>query len=392
MSTAAPLPAGVRLQGYEIERLLSADGSFGLVYVASDLDHRRIGRRREALSKRWEAWRRPDASTNLAKGANVEPSAGPRVVIKEFFPKELAERAFDGRTVAARTNKGRLYDWSRARFVDEAKFLLGHSHPHVVSVFDIVSTHNTDYMVMELLTGGSLMDVVSSRGGRSEDELRQWLLPLLRALQSIEAHGVDHLDLSPSNIVFRASGGDPVLLDFGAARMRGPQRSRNTRLIVNDGYSAPEKYRATSQGLDSRADIYALGGILNFALTGERPHPAMERIAEAEKARGLTRQGVAQRTRHASPKFLAAVDACFSLAASDRPRNAAEAERLFGPWGLQILPPPDISITLDSAPVRRRGAQVAFLALLLLLLGLLLVAPALAAPSDETATPHETRR
>ncbi len=395
MDSPLALPLGARLDDYEIERLLSSDGSFSMVYIANDRRRERVAARQQMLQQRLADWRRADGPLGYAAQVEVAPSAGPRVAIKEFFPSEMAQRRSGGQTVVPRTGQDKLYAWSRGRFLDEAKFLLQHAHPNVVAVFEVLSANNTEYMVMELLDGGSLESQVSSGAGRSEAGVRRWLLPVLRGLQSTERGGVDHLDLSPQNIVFRSRGGDPVLIDFGAARMSAESRTGGTQLIVNNGYSAPEKYHVTSRGLTARADVYAIGALINFALTGERPASAMGRDAGT----GLDAAAQAARSGRASPRFLAAVDQCFQLDPRRRPADAAATERVFAPWGDAPTPGPAaphgvmfplVEPVDDTEPARRRRVYILFFALLALLLLLLVIGPALAAvtpaSSDHTFT------
>lgn len=380
MIPPSALAAGSRIEDYEIERLISSDGSFGLVYLAFDHRAPRVEARRRQLEHRLGGWRRAESPLGYAAKVRAGPSPGPRVVIKEFFPAELAERDSGRRTVSPRAGQGDLYQWSRTRFLDEARFLQGHEHPNVVAVFDVLSANNTEYMVMEQLDGGSLEALVQGRGRQTEAEVRRWLRPVLRALQSTEARDVDHLDLSPQNVMFRRPGGDPVLIDFGAARMSTASRTRGSRLIVNDGYSAPEKYQSTSQGLDARADVYALGALVVFALTGRRPPGPAEGAAAAF---GPAPAGAA------SAPFLKVIALCLEPEPGRRAADARGLERALEPWdpaapvstqGRQnVAPAPAL-----SGPDLRRRAQLAFLALLGLLFVLLLIGPALAlaGPAD----------
>ncbi len=389
MDSPVSLSVGSRLDDYEIERLLSSEGSFGLVYLAYDQRRERVEARRQMLEHRHARWRRPDGPLGQSGARATHPSPGPRVVVKEFFPAELAQRTSGRQTVVPRAGKSQLYGWSRARFQDEARFLLRHDHPNVVAVFDVLSANNTEYMVMELLDGGSLQSTIETGGRQSEAQVRRWLLPVLRGLQSTEASGVDHLDLSPQNVVFRQAGGEPVLIDFGAARMNAPAPTRGSRLIVNDGYSAPEKYQLTSKALTARADVYAIGAMVNFAMSGERPASPMERASSAAMAKGLSTAALAERDRRGSRKFLAVVDSCLDLDLRGRPADASAVERALAPWTtVKPAPPapqgePRIGrrpAAVDGEFELRRRVQLAFVGLLGLLVVLMLASTLLMQP------------
>ena len=76
-----------------------------------------------------------------------------------------------------------------------------------------------------------------------------------------------HLDIKPDNVLLR--GGDAVLIDFDAARLYKSELENDTQVLGTTGYAAPEQYGLTQS--DSRADIYALGILLNILLTGQHP-------------------------------------------------------------------------------------------------------------------------
>ena len=165
------------------------------------------------------------------------------------------------------------------RFFQEAKLLSQLNHANVVSVIDFGNTETgMIYMVMEYLVGSTLGEVVPKDQG----------LPLARTVQLMRqacagigaAHRCNlvHRDLKPDNIfVSRDAAGDELVkvLDFGIARMlEGEQHTRLTQtglLMGTPGFIAPEQIEATSEA-DARADVYALGAILYFMLTGRRPY------------------------------------------------------------------------------------------------------------------------
>ena len=135
-------------------------------------------------------------------------------------------------------------------------------------------------------------------------------MPVLEGLSSVERRNANHLDLSPSNIMFRSKGGAPVLVDFGASRISGSTPIHPSRLVVNDPFAAPEKYSQTSSHLSSQSDIYSLGAIINFALTGEPPFSSVQRQAGGP---AMSDQAANLRRRNASPGFLRAVDTALAL-------------------------------------------------------------------------------
>ena len=334
MSSLAP---GTRIGGYRILRTLSDAGHFSLVYLA-------------------------------------EPPRGEgAVALKENFPAGAAYRARDGATLRARDRD--VFAWALERFEREAEFLRRHRHPGLVHVLGPpIRENGTSYMPLEYLTGGSLRRRIERRGAESEAQVRTWLDPVLAALESIEGVGTSHLDLSPDNILFRGTG-EPVLVDFGSARIGGVAPTRGTRMITNCGYSAPEKLSRTSRDIDARADVYSVAALVNFAMTGREPSPAQDRLTGTP----ALPPKVAAR-RRGSPAFLAAIDKGFAIAIADRHRGAAAFRRALAPGehrasagGSDISAPAPIA---DPDEFRRRAgvaALVAFALLCLMSITLILV-------------------
>lgn len=285
------LPVGFMLNRYRVESVLSDAGNFGIVYLACDMDHARAKNRADAVAGRLGRWKHPTRFGPI--DATIDP--GPIVALKEYAPFDYVERR--GTAVIPRARREDVFSWGRDRFVQESEFMAGLSHPNIVALFDLFQANNTAYYVMERLPGGSLADRFRQHGRQREGEVRQWLMPLLRGLESVEHAGGDHLDLSPDNIMFRRSVDEPVLVDFGAARIPdAKQPPGGSRLLVNDSYAAPEKYLRSSRDLTAAADIYSVGAIVQEALIGYPPRAAPD-LGSALAAYDPT---VA---RHASPEL-----------------------------------------------------------------------------------------
>ena len=319
-----PLAAGVLVNGYQIESLISS-GGFGKVYRARDTDAARLGRR---------VGRAEQARANWAASGydGAGPSPGPTLAIKECAPATFVRRA-GGQTQLSVVSASRRssFEWSLARFDNEARFLTEHSHPAVIAAWESFSANGTRYLVMEEARGPTLEGLIENGGPQDEARVKVWLRPLLQGLRSAETMRVNHLDLSPTNILFRTANQDPVLIDFGASRFGALPARSTTYFIVNDGYSAPEKAKHTSRLLDSRCDIYSLAAVALFALTGQAPPSAAER-EHSDSLQTLLR--IAE--RRASREFVQALESCLSLTASRRPDSLAVMEqKLFGSLGVQ---------------------------------------------------------
>ncbi|WP_083749806.1 serine/threonine-protein kinase [Frankia sp. CcI49] len=161
----------------------------------------------------------------------------------------------------------------------EARVIAGVDHPHVVRVYDYVERDDVAYIVMELLSGGSLREW-SRRGSVTPAAVCAVGVALAWALDDVHASGVLHRDIKPANILFAADRA-PKLTDFGIAKVLAAAHATASRIIGSTPYMAPEQY--TLGRLAPATDVYALGAVLYELLAGRPPFlapPESQRISE----------------------------------------------------------------------------------------------------------------
>ncbi|MBX5493610.1 MAG: protein kinase, partial [Chloroflexi bacterium] len=157
----------------------------------------------------------------------------------------------------------------RARFQQEAETVARLVHPNILPIFDYGQHGDIPYIVMPLISGGTLRDWLARRV-----TLARALTVLSRILQALDyahAQGVVHRDIKPSNILM-SQGDWPLLTDFGIAKLIEPSlriTRSGTTMVGTPEYMAPEQSQAGS--VDHRADIYAMGVVLYEVLTGRLP-------------------------------------------------------------------------------------------------------------------------
>ncbi len=162
-----------------------------------------------------------------------------------------------------------------ARFRREAEAAAQLDHPHIVRVLDHGSEAGFHFLAMELVDGPSLRTWLRERSRPlAVEEAVSLVGRLADALAYAHGRGVVHRDLKPSNLLLRGGRpGDPVLTDFGIARMvDATVATASGVLLGTPAYMAPEQ--GQGQPGDARSDVYALGVILYELLTGAPPFEA----------------------------------------------------------------------------------------------------------------------
>jgi serine/threonine-protein kinase len=167
----------------------------------------------------------------------------------------------------------------RRRFDIEARSTAKLTHPNVVPIYDVGEEHGVPYLVTELVTGGTLSDVIS-RGPLPIGEALPLAIAIADALAEAHRHGIVHRDLKPDNVLMTRTG-MPKISDFGLSKLIAAESnasdSATTAIggITNDGaivgtpaYMSPEQ--AAGRPMDFRSDQFAFGALVIEMLTGRR--------------------------------------------------------------------------------------------------------------------------
>jgi serine/threonine protein kinase len=345
------LPPGTRLHEFELLGVIG-EGGFGIVYKARDGQLERT------------------------------------VAVKEYMPSALAGRRADASVVVKSPEHRETFDIGLRSFINEAKMLAQFDHPALVKVYRFFEANGTAYMAMPLYEGGNLKQALKARANwpalpPDEAWLRRLLVPLLDAVDLLHRSDCLHRDIAPDNVLL--VGGDrpdvrPLLLDFGAARrVLGGINGNVTQaltVILKPGFAPIEQYDeipGMKQG--PWTDLYALGALMHFAITGKAPPPSVGRMVhDAYRPLAQVAQG------RYSDRFLAAIDAALAPAPQARPQSIgafrkllassdAAARPLLAPSPVQATPAPSVPAARPRAPLRLGRALAAGTALAALIVG-----------------------
>lgn len=155
--------------------------------------------------------------------------------------------------------------------------LLQIKSPHLPQVFEVGEKDGRVAVLEEYIGGDNLAQLLET-GHFSEQEVRKTAKEILMGLETLHAMGAVHRDIKPENVILRETGA--VLIDFDASRIYKQAQTSDTHILGTTGYAAPEQFGVAQT--DHRADIYAMGVLMNIMLTGQHPsrHMAEGRIGK----------------------------------------------------------------------------------------------------------------
>ncbi|WP_328671145.1 serine/threonine-protein kinase [Streptomyces sp. NBC_00328] len=262
--------------------------------------------------------------------------AGREVAVKVVRPELAAEREF------------------RERFAREVAAARVVSGAYTAAVVDADTEAELPWLATLYVPGPSLAEAVQTDGPLSEPQVRRLGAGLVEALQAIHAARVVHRDLKPANVLLASDG--PRVIDFGISRVDGAPGLTQVGVVVGTPpYMSPEQIKGAAVGPQS--DVFSLGGVLVYALTGRPPHGSGEavrhRVVFAEP--GL--DGIAGPLRDL-------VARCLAKNPEDRPRpdlllaGLLEQEPRQAEW-----PPPTVALSIkvctqDLIKRRKESASV----------------------------------
>jgi serine/threonine-protein kinase len=235
-----------------------------------------------------------------------------------------------------------------ARFEREVQLTAGLTHPSTIAIYDYGrTTDGVFYYAMELLNGINLLQLVELDGPLPSGRVVHFLRQACGALTEAHAAGLIHRDIKPANLMVCVYGGIPdflKVLDFGLVKDVGAVEqapeglathgshdaalSQDGSLLGTPLYMAPEGMSDPSH-IDARADIFALGAVGYFLLTGNSPFPGRTAIEVFRMERKGPPTPLSEAAPNPVPTSLAdTIGRCLAFARNDRPGSAEELDAL----------------------------------------------------------------
>jgi len=289
------LPVGTRLAHYEVRNLIG-EGAMGTVYRAHD--------------------------TSLDR----------TVAIKVLRP-EIAD---EGQTVQ--------------RFNREARAAARVNHPNLTHIYFVGPEEDLHYFAMEYVPGPTLSEHLQEHGPLDVDEAIDILVQAAKGLRAAHEAEVIHRDVKPSNLKL-APGGVVKITDFGLSKQLHADldMTGEGRILGTPRYMSPEQCRG--EPMDKRTDIYSLGLVGWFLLTGKPPYDAdsIGKLLDEQMNRPLP--NLLHEDPDMSPVVQAAFERMCAKRPEDRPQDMAEVIELLEAARPRPIEPAPIAIRTSAAGV-----------------------------------------
>ena len=284
---AAPsyvLPYGAILNGRYVVGKMLGRGGFGITYIGFDLMLQR------------------------------------KVAVKEYFPSGQVSRIAPVSTELQWLDGGQAgqlrENGVRACLREARKMAKIGDIPEVVRVLDCFQENDTAYIVMDYVSGKTLMSVLLEQDAMTWTQAKEIFVPAMQAMEQVHQAGLVHRDISPDNLMLTPDGRVRIL-DLGAAKDLAINGGVSSALVVKGGFSPLEQY-AQQGGSGPWTDVYAMAATMYHSLTGVIPPTAPDRMqGESVNWALLSNNGV--------PKhIISALQNAMALKAGERTQSMAE--------------------------------------------------------------------
>ncbi len=271
--------------------------------------------------------------TYLAKDVGLNRT----VVIKECFPEAFCNRRSNSSVMVRSSSHEDQYRSIVEMFMREARSIAKMRHPNIVAVHRVFEDNHTAYMALDLIEGDDLKEIIEDEDRNlTPTQIKDILFKILDAIELVHAHDLLHRDISPDNILLD-KWGNPVLIDFGAAREEASKKTRtvSTVMIVKDGYS-PQEFYFAGGNQNASSDLYALAATFYHLISGQAPTNSQTRVSEIAMGNADPCMPLSGSFPDYDDTFLAAIDKAMRVAPKDRIQSARAWIEMIDPHNTHV--------------------------------------------------------
>ncbi len=197
----------------------------------------------------------------------------------------------------------------RERFLREARTAAKLSHPNIVPIHSVDEVGDFVFFAMAYIAGETLGQRIRRRGPLSPSECTRVLREVGFALSYAHSQGVIHRDIKPDNVLLEDGSGRALVADFGIAGVIGESDAlEDGEIIGTVEFMSPEQ--AAGERVDARSDIYSLGMVAYYALSGDLPFKSDSVTATLEQVRNTPVPSVGSVAAAAPRRLSKVVDTC----------------------------------------------------------------------------------
>ncbi len=287
---------------------------------------------------------------------------------------------------------------ARKRFARESQAVAAVAHENVVAVHHVEGNGRIPYLVMQYVEGNSLQERIIQDGPLDATTVLRMTAQLAAALSAAHDQGLVHRDVKPANILVGPAGQRVWITDFGLARAVDDASLTRTGFIAGTPhYMSPEQARGAT--VRASSDLFGLGGVVYFMLTGRPPFRAERTLAILNRICDEPHRPIREINPHVPPALSELVDRLLAKAPADRFSSAAEtrdaclrllAQQTSPDQRPSLGQPSERSTTLPRRPgftiPRAAGAIVALSLLALCLAGIVDLSRHLRHPTGNPGT------
>jgi hypothetical protein len=213
----------------------------------------------------------------------LHPTLNKELVIKVGRRRVAPDQA-EGSQANAATENRCLATEGQTQLVNEGKLLARLEHPHLARIYDLDFHEGKPFLVMDYVRGQTLEQHAASHR-LLPAQMALLVAKVARGLAEAHRQQVVHQDIKPGNIMVDEASGEPRLIDFGLGWLRqGQDLDPGNAVGGTPAYVAPEQARGELEQIGPRSDLFALGGVLYFLLTGKAPFDAPDPFTALQKA------------------------------------------------------------------------------------------------------------